>query len=1057
MFNIERRSRRYNEGEKTNSSHTRSSSKRFFKKSSVVSAVLSLSLIVSGLLPAASTSALTYVTPKEGLTWQIHDAFAPNLDTGSIRAAANTPIQGFGNIFVQVSTTNPEPRMNGQMMRDFGLTYNGTDTFETTKSVNLGNIWITRDVYIAGSSNHVRFFDTFTNTTNQPITVDVSFGGSLGYNNGAYQSSVRDTSSGDTAITPEDSWVLIANQRAQDRPIGVVLGTPGPFAGAMTGTGNQQQGPFDTPLPTSGNDANFYGFINQLTIEPGHTKSLVRYVLAGETGEGGLESSAASLEAITGTPDFTNLTPAEVCTVSNWDLNALEDALEEFNTEDCTGVTRLDIPNAPAPAALVTTSNYDVFDKTIEQLQNDMEKGITTSEAITRAYLDRIAAYDQGQLGLHSFLHVSSTAIEQARAADAERRAGRTGELLGIPIAIKDIFDTKDMPTTGGSKALAGWQPQSDAYQVEKLREAGAVIIGKTNTSEFANSGSFSESGWMQTWNALNPSKTSFGSSGGSGTSVAASFASAALGSQTGVSLYAPTTGASLTTFRGTDGMASTNGVMPLTWAQDYAGPIARTVTDLAYLLNATTGTDPGDMLTVDADTKRPEDWTAALNENALQGKRIGFIPASFVSSFADDGTGQAVMNRFEDLVKAGAEMVEMTSPPSGGQNPAGGLAGVEGWARYIELHEAFPYATGDHLLASDEVLVYNKRNLNVRTRMTAEQVEAYMNYRNNYKKIIADWMTAANVDIIVYPGFISDMYNNDAASASLSSDRASGVLTSNVGLPTVVVPVGTSPNGYSISMQLVGKAWDDANVLAMGYALEQQTKARTVTTFVPALRYQGPPVTEYPPYVPPVTVPPVTEEQEQENQEPQQGSQQEQEGTEEPMPEVESFPDTLQHWAKDNIDFLIQKGLLSGYPDGTFRPNVGISRAEAVKVLAVQLELGASPSTFTDVSATHWASNYIGAAAQSGVLTGYTDGTFRPDQQLTRAEMAALIVRAFQLSGGGSSSTFSDVSSTSWALEYIEALTANQITTGYEDGSYRPDRLITRAEFATMIARILQ
>ncbi|WP_020618971.1 amidase family protein [Paenibacillus daejeonensis] len=992
------------------------------------------------------------------MTWQIHDAFAPNLDTGSIRAAANTPIQGFGNIFVQVSTTNPEPRMNGQMMRDFGLTYNGADTFETTKSVNLGNVWITRDVYIAGSSNHVRFFDTFTNTTTQPITVDVSFGGSLGYNNGAYQSSVRDTSSGDTTITPEDSWVLIANQRTQDRPIGVVLGTPGPFAGAMTGTGNQQQGPFDTPLPTSGNDANFYGFINQLTIEPGHTQSLIRYVYAGEIGPDGLTSTAASLEEIAKTPDLTNLTPAEVCTVSNWDLNALDDALEDFNAADCAGVTRLDIPNAPAPAALFTTSSYDVFDKTIEQLQNDMENGITTSEAITRAYLDRIAAYDQGQLGLHSFLHVSSTAIEQARAADAERRTGRTGELLGIPIAIKDIFDTKDMPTTGGSKALAGWQPQSDAYQVEKLREAGAVIIGKTNTSEFANSGSFSESGWMQTWNALYPSKTSFGSSGGSGTSVAASFASAALGSQTGVSLYAPTTGASLTTFRGTDGMASTNGVMPLTWGQDYAGPIARTVTDLAYLLNATTGTDPGDIWTVDADTKRPEDWTAALDANALQGKRIGYIPAAFVSSFADDGTGQAVMDRFQDLVSAGAEMVEMTAPDTStlGTNPGGGKQGAEGWARYISLHNNFPYATGDHLLASDDVLVYNKRNLNIRTRMTDTEVEGYIAYRTRYKEIIADWMTAANVDILVYPGFISDMYNNDAASASLSSDRASGVLTSNVGLPTVVVPVGTSPNGYSISMQLVGKAWDDANVLAMGYALEQQTDARTVTTYVPALRYQGP---STPPVYPDPTLPPVTEEQEQEqeNQEQQQGSQQEQEGTEEPLPEVESFPDTLQHWAKADIDFLIQKGLLSGYPDGTFRPNVGISRAEAVKVLAVQLELGASPSTFTDVSATHWASNYIGAAALSGVLNGYTDGTFRPDMQLTRAEMAALIVRAFQLSGGSGSSTFSDVSSTSWALEYIEALTANQITNGYEDGSYRPDRMITRAEFATMIARILK
>lgn len=175
-----------------------------------------------------------------------------------------------------------------------------------------------------------------------------------------------------------------------------------------------------------------------------------------------------------------------------------------------------------------------------------MTNGKTTSVQITQAYLDRIKAYDEGQLGFHAFLHVSETALAQAKAADDARAQGAQGDLLGIPIAIKDIYDTKDMPTTGGSKALEGWKPDSDAFQVAKLREAGAVIIGKTNTSEFANSGSFSESGWMQTWNALYPSKTSFGSSGGSAVSIAADFAAAAMGSQTGVSLYAPTTGASL-------------------------------------------------------------------------------------------------------------------------------------------------------------------------------------------------------------------------------------------------------------------------------------------------------------------------------------------------------------------------------------------------------------------------------------------------------------------------------------------------------------------------------
>lgn len=375
---------------------------------------------------------------------------------------------------------------------------------------------------------------------------------------------------------------------------------------------------------------------------------------------------------------------------------------------------------------------------------------------------------------------------------------------------------------------------------MKKLREAGAVIIGKVNTSEFANSGSFSESGWQQTWNALYPSKTSFGSSGGSAVSVAADFAAAAMGSQTGVSLYAPTTGASLKSFRGTDGMASTTGVLPLTWGQDYAGPIAKTVTDLAIILNATTGTDPQDIFTVtaDADHKRPVDWKESLDVNALKGKKIGYIPASFVSAYADDDTGQAVMDKFSELQAAGATMVEMSAVPSGPSRPSGINGSTEGWARYIELHKDFPYIDGASVLASDKVLIYNQRGYSTPTRMTEQAVQDYIKYRTDYKDVIKSWMDANGVDAVVYAGFISDVYNNDAAASQLSSDRNTGVLTSTMGLPTVVVPVGTNDSGYSISMQLVGRAWDDAQVLGMSYALEQQSQARLLTTFAPALQY---------------------------------------------------------------------------------------------------------------------------------------------------------------------------------------------------------------------------
>lgn len=974
--------------------------KMLWGKKSLLTTTLALSVAFSGLIPTQTADALTRVSGDDGTVWEIHDSFAPNLDSGSLRKVSSTQAQGFGNIFVKVSTS---PLMNGQMMRGFGLKYDGENTFYTTQSVNLGNVLITREIYFDSKNNRTRFFDSFTNVHSEEVTVDVSFGGSLGYGTTTNAAKVKATSTNDLVVSEKDTWMIVNSDVRNNRPVGVVTGS-------VSKLGNQQKDPFSTPLAITGNDANFYGFINTLTLKPGETKSLLNYVQVGATGEEGVALTAAELERLTATPDLTNLSSDQVCTIANWEVKVDETG----DVLACEAITKLDVPPAPEKEEVTTAVAYDVTKKTIADMQKDLEAGKVTSEEITRAYLDRIKAYDLGQLGFHSFLHVSESAIEQAKAADAARKEGKTGELLGIPIAIKDIYDTKDMPTTGGTKALEGWQPRSDAYQVAKLREAGAVIIGKTNTSEFANSGSFSESGWAQTWNALYPSKTSFGSSGGSAVAVAANLSAAAMGSQTGVSLYAPTTGASLTTFRGTDGMSSTAGVMPLTWGQDYAGPIAKTVTDLAYLLNATTGMDEEDLFTVaaKADEKRPEDWTDSLDKDALKGKKIGFIPSSFVSSFADDDTGAAVMAKFSELEAAGATMVEMPKPPSGPKSPSGLNASYEGWGRYIDRHEGegFPYKDGNELLASDDVLIYNKRAYREGARMTPEAIQAYIDYRNEYKEIIKAWMDEYEVDAVVYAGFISNVFNNDAEVSQLSSDRGTGVLTSNVGLPTVVVPVGTNSSGYSMSMQLVGRAWDDAKVLGMGYALEQQTKARIETMYAPRLKFVS-----------------------------------------------NKFADIADHWAKSSIDQLIAKELILGYEDATYRPDKGLTRAEAVTVLMKAFaETETKANTFTDVAADHWALEYISKAANKGLITGYADGTFRPDQSITRAELSQIVVKAFELKGANAAN-FTDVNKDDWFYAAVDALFTNKVVIGYGDQTFKPESTITRAEFAQIVAKLVQ
>jgi Asp-tRNA(Asn)/Glu-tRNA(Gln) amidotransferase A subunit family amidase len=797
---------------------------------------------LSALALAPTAQAISSVTTDNGAVFQVNDARRPGLDTGSIRNISNARAEALGSLFVHVETPAGEaPRMNDQMMRGFGLTASSPGAYRSTRSVRLGDVAMTRKVQVTTATNTASFYDTFTNTATEPVTIEVSFGGSLGSGNLANQGVVTATSSGDATVGTDDTWV-VSTPSGNIRPVALVVGS------GVDGLGDQQANPFTTAYSATGSRANDLGFVRELTIEPGSTESLVQFVVVGAQQDTGVPAAASALAAA---PDLSNLTIDEICTLQNWDLAAY--------AAPCTGAQPLQLPAADPEVVPTTDVAYDVTGKTIAELQADLSAGEVTSVQVTKAYLDRISAYDDGALGFHSFITVAQDAVAQAMAADEARAAGRTGDLLGVPIALKDIIDTEDMPTTGGTRALEDWRPGKDAWQAAKLREAGAVIIGKTNLSEFANSGSFSESGFKQTWNALYPSKTSFGSSGGSATAVAADLAAAAMGTQTGVSLYAPSTGASLSTFRGTDGLTSTNGIMPLTWATDYAGPMTKSVTDLAIMLDATatrtTGNNPDDLLTSRVDNDlRPAEWKSSLQADALEGKVIGYNPAAFQSAQVTDDTAGAVAlaQAREGIEAAGGTLVALpsgaptapTNPPAAGF-PTTGSAGAEGWERYIaeERPAAFPYTT-KQLLESQANLPYNVSGNYTAQPMDDTSVTNLLARRDAYKVNADTWMDTAfgtEVDAVIYPGFLTSMGNNDASSAVLSSDRASGVITQGVGLPTVILPVGLNEEGQSNSVQIVGRAWDDADVLGMGYALEQETQAHVTTTFAPPLEWTGP------------------------------------------------------------------------------------------------------------------------------------------------------------------------------------------------------------------------
>jgi len=254
------------------------------------------------------------------------------------------------------------------------------------------------------------------------------------------------------------------------------------------------------------------------------------------------------------------------------------------------------IGSIPEARAQMHTQPFELIEASIPQLQSALSTGIVTSHDMATQYLARIEAYDQHGPALNAISVINSKALAEADARDAERRAGvRRGPLHGIPIIVKDNYDTKDLQTAAGSKSLAGWIPPDDAFLVTKLHEAGAIIIAKSNMHEFAYGITTLGSLFGQTHNPYALNRNPGGSSGGTGAAIAANFAAAGMGSDTCGSIRIPASHNSLVGIRGTQGLASRSGIIPLSSTQDIGGPITRTVTDAAIMLDAIVGYDPTD------------------------------------------------------------------------------------------------------------------------------------------------------------------------------------------------------------------------------------------------------------------------------------------------------------------------------------------------------------------------------------------------------------------------------------------------------------------------------
>ncbi len=511
------------------------------------------------------------------------------------------------------------------------------------------------------------------------------------------------------------------------------------------------------------------------------------------------------------------------------------------------------------PQAPVTTP-FDLEEATVAQLQQRMESGQDTARTLVDKYLARIEAIDRNGPALRSVLEINPDVRSIADALDAERRAGRLrGPLHGIPILIKDNIATHDrMMTTAGSLALEGRPAPNDAFIVGRLRAAGAVILGKTNLSEWANFRStHSSSGWSGrgglTKNPYALDRNPSGSSSGSGAAIASNLAAIAVGTETDGSIVSPSNVNSLVGIKPTLGLVSRTGIIPIAHSQDTAGPMARSVADAALLLAAMSGTDPADVDTQPADRRGARDYSAALRRDGLKGARIGVVRNRLFgySVGADALADEAI----EVLKREGAVIVDPAPIPTLGKFDDGELEVLlyEFKADLNKYLMSLGDGTSVHTL--QDVIAFNLAHKDEELRYFGQEImltaqekgpltsakykaELAKNHLLSRAQGIDATMTKYKLDALIAPtggpAWITDLVNGDGGTATAPGPST---VTSVAGYPHITVPMGFV-RGLPVGLSFFGRAWSEPTLITLAYAYEQTTKHRRPPTFPLTTRF---------------------------------------------------------------------------------------------------------------------------------------------------------------------------------------------------------------------------
>ncbi|MBD0269378.1 MAG: amidase [Cyanobacteria bacterium Co-bin8] len=486
---------------------------------------------------------------------------------------------------------------------------------------------------------------------------------------------------------------------------------------------------------------------------------------------------------------------------------------------------------------------FNLSEATVDSLQAGFESGAVTCTEITQLYLNRINAFDDQGPTLKAIIATNPNALSIAADLDAKYAVGGpVGSLHCVPVVLKDNYDTFDMPTTAGALALEGFFTGEDAFQVAKLREAGALILAKSNLSEFAFSFTSTSSLGGTTVTPYDPARNAGGSSGGTGAAIAANFGILGFGTDTGGSIRVPSSFNSLVGVRPTIGLSSRSGIVPLALSQDVGGPMTRTVKDAALALNVTVGFDPEDPATAGSIGKLPEDYTAFLDSEGLQGARIGVVREVFgLDSNPESAKTNAVINQAIDaLIGLGAAVEDVTIPNLAEILSFPSLSGFEfkrDLNAYLAARPVPPSGVrtlGDILDSGLYLEEFEAAYIDRNNRPAPEDDPAYVEIITTRPGLTQSSLLTAltGFDALIYPSVASPANILGEPLASGAGNR----LSPFSGFPAVTVPAGFTEDGLPVGLEFLGRAYDEPTLLKLTYAFEQGTRFRTPPRSTPSL-----------------------------------------------------------------------------------------------------------------------------------------------------------------------------------------------------------------------------